>query len=94
MKITKEEKERRHYNKKLIWGGLKRETRTIRKVNWVDLGIYGIGCFIGLWLNSIIDVKMFIKNGFLSLAVEVLIIAASIMITHTFFYKLKNIFKK
>lgn len=94
MKAAKNEKERRHYNKKLIFDELKNKSHTIHKVNWVDLGIYVIGCFIGLWLNNIIDVKMFIKNNFLCFVIEVLIIATCITVINAVFYKIKDTIKK
>lgn len=94
MKNTKEEKERRHYNKKLISDGLKRETQTVRKVNWVEFGLCGIGCFVGLWLNSIIPIERLIKNSIVSIVVEVLIVTVCIVITDMAVNKLKNIIKK
>ncbi len=94
MKNRKEEKERRYYNKKLILDGLKREEHTVRKVNWVEFGIYGMGCFIGLWLNSIVPVEMLIINSFVRFAVKALIVAVCIVITDIVVYKLKNIIKK
>lgn len=74
--------------------GLKREAHTVRKVNWVEFGIYGIGCFIGLRLNSIISIERLIKNSFVSFVVEVLIVATCIVIIDIVVYKLKNMIKK
>ncbi len=94
MKITKEERERRYYNKKLIIDGLKTELRAPHKVNWAEFGLTGMGCFIGLSLNSCIEIGRFIKNDFISFVIEALIVAASIVIIKTVFYALKIFLKK
>lgn len=93
-KITKEEKERRYYNKKLISDGLKTELHTPHKVNWPELGLTGIGCFIGLLLNNYIEIERFIKNNFVSFVIESLIVAAAILIINAVVYALKTFLKK
>ena len=94
MKISKEEKERRYYNKKLVTDGIKTELHTPHKLNGTELALTGIGCFVGLWIDSVVDIERFVRNSFADFVIESLIVAAAIVLVKLVFYALKTVFSK
>lgn len=92
--MTKEEKERKYYNQKLIQEGMKDELKKPRNFSWTDLISTVIGCFLGLLLIDFIDIRTLLSNIFLSTFVSVLIVTAVILVVKFIAYGLGKIIRK
>lgn len=78
MSTTKEEKERRYYNKKLIKDGFRDEMKKPHPIDWKDMLARVLGCWLGLWLCDLIGTETLIQNSAGRFAVDVLIVCAMI----------------
>ena len=80
MKIT--ENERRFYNVKLPVGSFKDELKK-QKIDKKEIIISVIGIFVGFIIKSLVNVSAHISNYFGIFIIEILIIAAGILIVRT-----------
>ena len=92
--MSKEEEERKHYNRKLIQEGMKDELKKPRKFSWTDLISTIIGCFLGLLLLDFINLEALIPNIFLSFMVSVLIVTAVILVVKIIAYAIEKLIRK
>lgn len=82
MQITKDEKERQYYNKKLIKEGVRNELKQPFRINWIELIANCIGIFIGLRIFHLAGFETRITNGAVRILVQVLLIAACMTVTN------------
>ena len=75
MSISKDEKERQYYNKKLIKAGFQDEIKKPHKIDWADFVTTFLGIFIGLSINRLTGIETRISNGVLCFLSEILIMA-------------------
>ena len=96
MSKSNAEQERAYYNKKLIQDGMKEELK--KPLSWKQLLIefvqYFLGVLIGQRLIVLIGTETLIANSAVRFIVEVLILAAMIMIVRLVFAGIKELLRK
>lgn len=80
MQITKDEKERQYYNKKLIKEGFQNELKPPFRIDWPARLADCIGIFIGLRTIHLTGLEERITNGVLSILVQAAVIAVCMMV--------------
>ncbi|HAG12346.1 MAG TPA: hypothetical protein DCG49_00610 [Ruminococcus sp.] len=92
--MTKEEKERRYYNKKLIKDGFQNEMKKPLPIDIKDLIARILGCGLGLWLCDLIGTETLIRNNVMRFVVDVLIVSAMLAAAEAVFRLLSRAMKK
>ena len=96
MSKSQAEQERAYYNQKLIQEGVKEELK--KPLSWKQLLIeflqYFLGILIGRRMIALIGTETLIANSAVRFIVEVLILAAMIMIVHLVFAGIKEMISK
>lgn len=96
MPKSKAEQERAYYNKKLIREGIKDELK--KPFSWkqflIEFSQYFIGILIGRRLITMIGTETLITNAAVRFIIEVLILAAMIMIVHLVYAGIKELMQK
>ena len=84
MGISKEEKERRYYNKKLIKEGLKDEIKKPHKIDLKELISNIIGLFLGMVIYDITGIDGFINNNFVRSILKIAVLVGVLMVVKFF----------
>ena len=94
MPDTKEEKERRYYNNKLIKEGIRDEMKKPHPINWMDFLTSVIGTALGFAVCGLIGTETLIRNGAGRFAVNVLIVTAMIAVVKLAAYGITKALRK
>lgn len=94
MSTSKEEKERRHYNDKLIKDGIRDEMKKPHPINWKDFLTSVIGTALGFAVCELIGTETLIQNSAGRFAVNVLILTVIIAVVKAAAYGITKAFRK
>lgn len=98
MNFSGEEKERQQYNKKLIKetfkDTFKNEIKKLGSGDKISFITMVIGCFIGLNVKNLLRMQTHISNSVGRFAVEVLIIAACIMVVQAIIFVIRKAIRR
>lgn len=94
MSISKDEKERQHYNKKLMKETALHEAVKSPQFGWFEIITTGIGAFTGILINHLAGVEERAPNGIVSFLIEVLVVACCMFIAEKAAYSLRRAYRK
>ena len=94
MSNSKDEKERRYYNKKLMKETLMHEAVKSPQFGWFEIITTGMGAFAGILINHLAGVEERAPNGVVSFLIEVLVVAFCMFIVEKAAYSLRRAYRK